>query len=46
MIGDKSTTMPKTYGPFKMSVPKTNNDDMYKYNIKQLFAEGEVNIAE
>lgn len=36
MIGDKSTITPKTYGPFKMTVPRLNNKDMYKYMIYTL----------
>ena len=31
MIGKKSTITQKTYGPFKMSIPKLDNNDMYKY---------------
>lgn len=36
MIGDKSKTTPKTYGPFDMTVPKLDNDDMYKYMMYTL----------
>lgn len=36
IIGNKSTITPKTYGPFKMTVPRSNNKDMYKYMIYTL----------
>ena len=36
LIVNKSTITPKTCGPFKMSVPKLNDKDMYKYMIYTL----------
>lgn len=36
IIGNKSTITPKTYGPFRMTVPKMDTDDMYKYMIYTL----------
>ena len=36
MLGNASEITSKTYGPFKISVPKLNNEDMYKYMIYTL----------
>lgn len=36
IIGNKSTITPKTYGPFRMTVPKMDTDDMYN-TTKQFF---------
>ena len=33
IIGNKSKITPKTYGPFRITVPKMDTDDMYKYMI-------------